>query len=316
MTDATGRHLDGPDPAPEPTRLPTRGLLLLGLLTLAWGVNWPILKIASMGLPLLPFRAICVLSVGVLMLTIAAANRERLRMPRDNWIGVGVVGFCNMTVWFICSALAVRLTTSGHTAIAAYTMPLYVFLIGTLFLGERPTPGKWLGLALGLGAIALLAARDLEATYRGWLGLAVMSGGAVFWALSSIVVKRVRWQVSATAVVGWQALIGGLPVIVAGAVQFQDLRGTTWEVLLATAYVIVVGIALAHWLYFKILQLVPVWVASLSTLAIPAVGLVSGAVVLDEPLGWVEVVALFLLVGGVSTVLPRPGASRPPRPGS
>ena len=202
MKDAAGRPRNGPDPSPEPTRLPARGLLLLGLLTLAWGVNWPILKIASTGLPLLPFRAICALSVGVLMLTIAAANRERLRMPRDNWIGVGVAGFCNMSVWFVCSALAVRLTTSGHTAIAAYTMPLYVFLIGTLFLGERPTPGKWLGLALGLGAIALLAMRDLDTTYRGWLGLVVMTVGAMFWAASSIVVKRVLWRVSATVLPG------------------------------------------------------------------------------------------------------------------
>ena len=35
------------------------------LLTLAWGVNWPILKIASTCLPLFPFRAICVLGVGI-----------------------------------------------------------------------------------------------------------------------------------------------------------------------------------------------------------------------------------------------------------
>ena len=152
--------------------------------------------------------------------------------------------------------------------------------------------------------------RDLDTTYRGWLGLVVMTVGAMFWAASSIVVKRVRWRVSATVVVGWQALIGGLPVIVAGAAQLPDLRGATWETVLATIYVIVVGIAFAHWLYFKILQLVPVWVASLSTLAIPAVGVVSGAVALDEPLGPIEVLALLLLVGGVSTVLPRPGASR------
>ncbi len=277
------------------------------LLTLAWGTNWPILKIASTGLPLFPFRAICALGVGILMLSIAAANRERLWIPRDNWIGIGVTGFCNMTVWFICSALAVRFTTSGHTAIAAYTMPLYVFLIGTLFLGERPTLGKWLGLALGLAAIALLITRDFESTYGSWLGIAVMSVGAVFWALSSIVVKRVRWRISATAVVGWQALIGGLPVIVIGILQFPDLHEFPGDAVLATIYAIVVGIAFAHWLYFKILQLVPVWVASLSTLAVPAVGLVSGALFLNEPLGWVEILALFLLVGGISTVLPRPG---------
>ena len=108
-------------------------------------------------------------------------------------------------------------------------------------------------------------------------------------------------------VVGWQALIGGLPIIVIGILQFPDLHEFPADAVLATIYAIVVGIAFAHWLYFKILQLVPVWVASLSTLAVPAVGLVSGALFLNEPLGWVEILALFLLVGGISTVLPRPG---------
>ena len=290
----------------DATRIPARGVILLVLLTLAWGINWPILKIASVGLPLFPFRAICVLSVGILMLSIAAANREKLTMPRSNWIGVGTAGFLNMTVWFICSAVSVRLTTSGHTALTAYTMPLYVFVIGTLFLGERPTAGKWLGLVLGLSAITLLALRDFESTHGNWLGIAVMSIGAVSWATSSIIVKRINWHISATAIVGWQCMIGGMPIVIVAIPEFFDLPELPWESLLAMVYVIIVGIALAHWLYVKILELVPVWVASLSVLAIPAVGLISGAVVLGEPLGWIEFAALLLLVGGVSTVLPRP----------
>lgn len=295
------------EPAAEPTRIPARGLILLVLLTLAWGVNWPFLKIASTGLPLFPFRAICILSVGILMLSIAAANRERLRVPRDNLVGLCVAGFLNMTVWFLCSAISVRLTTAGHTAITAYTMPLYVFLIGTFILKERPTAGKWLGLVLGLLAIALLASRDFESTQDNWLGIAVMSIGAASWAISSTIVKRVRWGISATAIVGWQCMIGGMPVVIIAIPQFFDLPALPWDSLLAMIWVIVVGIALAHWLYIKILQLVPVWVASLSVLTVPCVGLISGAVVLGEPLGWTEIVALLLLVGGVSTVLPRPG---------
>lgn len=101
-------------------------------------------------------------------------------------------------------------------------------------------------------------------------------------------------------------MIGGLPIVIVAVPQFFELPELTWDAILAMIYVIVAGIALAHWLYIKILQLVPVWVASLSMLAIPGVGLVSGAVVLDEPLGWVELAALLLLVGALSTVLPRP----------
>ena len=281
--------------------------MFLVLLTLAWGVNWPILKIASTGLPLFPFRAVCVLGVGILMLSIAAANRERLWVPRNNLVGVSVAGFLNMTVWFLCSAISVRLTTSGHTAITAYTMPLFVFVIGTVFLGERPTAGKWLGLVLGLFAIGLLALRDFDSTRENWLGIAVMSFGALSWAISSIIVKRVRWGISATAIVGWQCMIGGMPIVIVAIPQFFDLPDLPWDALAAMVYCIVVGIAFAHWLYIKILQLVPVWVASLSILTVPCVGVISGAVVLGEPLGWTEVLALLFLIGGVSTVLPRPG---------
>ena len=304
MTETSTESQAGP--STEPTRIPARGVILLVLLTLAWGVNWPFLKIASTGLPLFPFRAVCVLSVGILMLSIAAANRERLRIPRDNLVGVSVAGFLNMTVWFLCSAISVRLTTSGHTAITAYTMPLFVFVIGTVFLGERPTAGKWLGLVLGLSAIGLLALRDFNSTQENWLGIAVMCFGALTWAISSIVVKRVRWGISATAIVGWQCMIGGMPIVIVAIPQFFDLPDLPWESLVSMVYVIVVGIALAHWLYIKILQLVPVWVASLSVLTVPCVGVISGAVVLGEPLGWTEIVALLLLIGGVSTILPRP----------
>jgi drug/metabolite transporter (DMT)-like permease len=53
--------------------------------------------------------------------------------------------------------------------------------------------------------------------------------------------------------------------------------------------------------------MVPASVASLSVLAIPAIGVVSGALILDETIGVTELTALALLLGALATVvLPKP----------
>jgi drug/metabolite transporter (DMT)-like permease len=311
VTRPPSRSAQDPAGDPPPSRIPPAGLALLLLLTLIWGTNWPFMKIAVLEIPILVFRTYCALGVGVLMLSVAAISGHPLRVPRRNWRALCLAAFFNITVWFFVSAIAIRLTSAGHTVITAYTMPLYVFLIDAVMFRARPSATKWIGLALGMTAIGLLAVRDFQSTDAHWLGIAVMSVGAVSWAIGATIVKREPWGIPHTTQIGWQALLGGIPFVVLTGTDLFAAGPFSLPAILSTLYVIVFGVALAFWLWFRILELVPVWVASLAVLGVPAVGLVSGAVVLGEPLGWVEITALLLLVGGVSTVLPKPGRSDP-----
>jgi drug/metabolite transporter (DMT)-like permease len=58
--------------------------------------------------------------------------------------------------------------------------------------------------------------------------------------------------------------------------------------------------------FFKLLSLLPAHVAAISVLPVPVVGVVSSAMLLAEPIGAPEVVALTLVVGGLF-LLVRPG---------
>jgi drug/metabolite transporter (DMT)-like permease len=97
---------------------------------------------------------------------------------------------------------------------------------------------------------------------------------------------------------GWQLLIGGLPVVV-GAFLLEPLSAVypiTWSVLLTLIFVVFLPIIFCHWAFFKVVQIFPANVAALSTLCIPAIGVFSSALLLGEPLRTSELVALALVV--------------------
>jgi drug/metabolite transporter (DMT)-like permease len=293
--------------SPEPTRLPVRGLLYLVVLTLTWGSNWPFIKMAVEDMPVIVFRAGCGLTAGVVVLAFAWLSGTSLRVPRENWRNLVLAGFFNVTLWFYLSGLAISLAPSGHVGALAHTIPLWVFLIDMFVFRVRSTPAKWLGLLLGLSAIALLTTRNFQATDASAWGVAAILSGGLSWAIGANIMRRVSWGAPTITVLGWQVLIGGIPLALLALPYVDDLGPIGVPAWIGATYSTLIGVAFAFWLWFKILELVPVWVAAYSALAVPAVALTSGALLLGEPFGAVEIAALVLLAGGVATVLPRPG---------
>ena len=73
--------------------------------------------------------------------------------------------------------------------------------------------------------------------------------------------------------------------------------------ILGTAYATLVGVIFCHWAWFRIVAILPAAVATIGTLGIPIVGLFASAVVLGEPVGLAEMLALLLVVGGLAILL-------------
>src|SRR6266496_1847934 len=64
---------------------PSSILTLLVLLTLGWGVNWPIMKVVMAEMPPLHFRALCLAAGAAGLFAIAQANRLPIRVPSGAW---------------------------------------------------------------------------------------------------------------------------------------------------------------------------------------------------------------------------------------
>jgi drug/metabolite transporter (DMT)-like permease len=291
---------------------PLGAFLLLAALSILWGLNWPAMKIALSEIPVLPFRALCLMISGPILLGIAAL-RGGVAIPPREMPPLLLAALCNVTLWHVFTGLGVSLMPAGRASLIAYTMPAWAILLGTLLLDERLTAARLAGLALGMGAIAVLLLPHFSAILAAPTGALAMVLAALSWAGGSIVMKRRRWNGSMLALTGWQICLGGAPIVL-GAVAvgpFPGLDRVDARGLAAIAFVIVFGMLIGQWMWFVVLDRLPVAIASIGTLAIPMIGLLSSALLLRETVGPSELAALALVVSALTLVsLPRAPAAR------
>lgn len=277
---------------------PLKGVLLLALLSLFWGLGWPAMKVVLSEVRPWTFRAVCLLGGGIGLLALARAAGTRLRVPPADVKPLLVTAVVNITGWHILSAHGIAAMQAGRAAIIAYTMPLWAILLSRLVLNERVTSMRLWALAFGFVGLFLLLWPDLREVKAAPAGVLFMLGAAFCWAAGTVLVKYFQWHMPATIVIGWQLLIGGIPVV-AGALLLEPVAAVaaiSLNALLTLVFLVFLPIIFCHWAFFRVVQIFPANVAALSTLSIPAIGVFSSALLLGEPLRFYELAALGLVV--------------------
>jgi drug/metabolite transporter (DMT)-like permease len=293
--------------APEHPPVPRLGWLLLAAIAIFWGANWVALKVSLAEIPVWQYRATTCLFPGPMLLLIARLGGHRIAIPRAVWGPMLLGALFNITLWQIFSAYGVRLIPSGEASVLAFTMPVWATLLAVVFLGERPTWRILAGLALALCGIAALLSGSFHALGESPLGIALILGAAISWSFGTVVQKRVRWPLAVVAVAGWQLLLGGVPTtILAIASERLRIQDASPAALGALAYSLVLPGVLCQYAWFKVVSLLPASIAAIGTVAVPVVGVIAGAIILGEPLGWRELLALVSVVGALALVLIRP----------
>lgn len=281
-------------------------ILLLVALTLVWGLNLPAMKVVLAELPVATFRTVCLFVGGPALLAIAALGGERLHVKRRLWGPLLVASFFNMVAWHLFTAWGLTLIEAGRAGIIAYTMPIWAAILARFVLGEELTPRRLGGLALGVAGLAILLVPDIARLGAAPLGAVLMLLAAVTWAIGVVATKRVTWDMSVAQLTGWQLLLGGVPFLVAAVLR--DPPGALLEMspqaALVFVYVLTLPMIAAQWMWFKLLQVLPASIAGLSTLSVPVVGVLSGALLLGERAGTPELAALALVVAALALVLP------------
>lgn len=288
-----------------------RQLWVLAVLTLIWGLNWPVMKLGVSGTPAAPspfpplaFRSLSMLFglpvLGAALLVMGVP----LRLPRTSWAPVFKLAVTNMMVWHVVVIVALQSLSSGRSAILGYTMPVFSALWGYAVFGERLSWRQIAGVAAaGLGVVLLL-----------WSEFSLMSGAplaaltllaaACIWALGTHQMRRATLAVPLLTAVFW--MTAGTTVLMVGLSTVFERhlwRMPETPVAWAIAYnaVGVFGFAQAAWFYLA--RSLPPVASSISVMLIPVLGTFSGAWALGEALHWQDFAAMALIVVAIAAVL-------------
>ncbi len=294
-----------------PARPAATALLLLGALCLTWGVNWPFMKIALEEFPVWTFRSLTCVAASVVLVAIARLGGGAF-WPADarEWRRLAIAGFLNVTVWQVTVAYALQLMGSGHAAVLAFTMPLWSGLISVTLLGERLARRLVVAIGLGTAGILVLLARRDDALGDSPAGIAFVLAAAISWAAGTLYLKNRRFSLPVVAATGWQLVLGTIPIVamtpLLEPLAWPHASAAAWGSAAFVAFGAVVGGYLA---WFNLVRVLPANVAGVSSLVVPVVAMLSGAMVLGEPLGWREALATALIVGALALVLLKPATT-------
>jgi drug/metabolite transporter (DMT)-like permease len=295
-------------------KLSRQQLILLVLLTVVWGINWPVMKLGVTGFPALTFRAMSIwLGVPVLALGLVVL-KVPFRLPRRYWPELVWLAATNMFIWHACIILAVKTLSSGRAAILGYTMPIFSAVIGAVLFSAALTRRGWLGVTAAAFGVALLLWHEFTGLAGHPVGVALALVAAATWALGTQLLRRTRMDVPTLTISFWMTLLTAVVMTVLSLLidqrDWHAPSSTVWAAILFNA-VLIFGFAHAAWFYLA--RALPPVASTLSVMFIPVVGVFTGALWLGEVLRWQDWAAVVLMVVAIGSVLwPAPAVRAPP----
>jgi drug/metabolite transporter (DMT)-like permease len=287
--------------------VPAASLLLVGILALLWGCNWPVLKLGVTELAPLTFRAATLPFAGLGMLMLSKLSGESVRIPRKLWLRVASLALFNIAAWNALVLFGVRQMPAGRAAILAFTLPIWSVLFSLWLLHEPLSGRKLAGLILGMAGMAILLGDDIVNVRRAPVAALMIIGGAISWGLGTVLLRRWAPALPQNTLTGWMLLAGWVPLALAAPLfdphpfaSLATMSGIAW---FAVIYNIFLSGTLAHWAWYRMARTLPVAVSSLSSLPVPVVGVFSGMLFLNERPGPNEFVALALVLASIAAVM-------------
>ncbi|HTB97505.1 MAG TPA: EamA family transporter [Terracidiphilus sp.] len=265
-----------------------RIVLAFALVYFFWGSTYTAIRIGAAEMPALLLAGTRFSIAGAILLAGCGLRGLRLLWPARTMGMLCLVGLLLLGGGNVGLVYAEETVPSGLASLVLAVVPLYVALIEMLLPGGEPMPPRgWLGMGLGFAGLATLLWPSLHTGFSGnpallW-ALAALLGGALSWAVGSILSRRARLPVNSFVAAAWQMLAAGIFSIAVGTALGQwprfHLNGAAIGSL---AWLVSGGSLLGYTGYIYLIEHVPVGKVASYAYVNPVVAVLLGIVVLHE----------------------------------
>lgn len=291
---------------------PSHVVQLLVLAAL-WGASFLFIRVgvAQFGVaPLMALRVSIGAAVLLVMLALRGTPRASFATMRARAWPLLVVGILNSAAPFCLFAYAELTLSAGLTSVLNATTPLFGALVAFVWLKDRLTPLRTLGMLVGFGGVVSLVWGQMAAPHGALapsaaataLAALAATGAALLYGIAANYTKRYLTGIdSLTIATG--AMVGGSIVLIPFAIATWP---TTAVSLDAWGSVLSLGVGctgIAYLIFFHLINVAGPARAITVTFVIPVFGILWGAMFLDEQIsaGMLEGCAIVLVGTALAT---------------
>jgi len=273
-------------------------IALLLMTTFLMGSSFAIVKL---GLPYaspLLLAALRFIIAGILMAVIVLVLKRPHPATKANWLKILLIGTFQTAGVMGCIFLSLRTITASESSILTFTNPLLVVVLATIFTKARYRSYQWGGVILGLIGVIITMGAQIE-----WkIGLVFGFLSAVFWAIATLLAKKWGVLFDTWVLSAYQMLFGGLLLLLASLVLEQPYFIVNGHSLIILLWLSIFSsiIQFAGWYY--LLQNSDPGKTSAFLFLAPFFGVLTGWILLDEPLQSSLLVGGLFILGGIYLV--------------
>lgn len=284
-------------------------LLLLAAL---WGASFLFMRMGAAEFGPIALVAVRVAGATLFLLPLLQM-RGQVATLRRHWRPIFLVGLTNSALPFLCFGYAALSITAGLSAIFNAATPLFGAAIAWLWLNDKLTPPRILGLVIGFAGVLWLAwnKTDHSAAFKpggsGWAIVACLAG-AVFYGISASLTKKTLAGVAPMAVAAGSQLSATLALALPAWWWWPAVMpsGAAW---LTAAALAVFSTGVAYVLFFRLIANVGPANAISVTFLIPAFAVLWGWLLLGEQVNGAMLVGCAVILFGTSLAT---GVLKPP----
>lgn len=257
-----------------------RDLLLLAAI---WGSSFLFMRLAVNDFGPIAFIEMRIGISAVFLLVLSAAI-GKLEAVKAHWKPISICGILNVALPFFCFAYAAQTLPAGTLAVINAMVPLFGALIARVWLQERLTWMRVLGLAIGFAGIIVLVYKDLSfgAAGSGWAVLAAI-GAPFFYGVAACYTSKYLRGVDPIACATGSVTASAIVVLPLAIWTWPTtpVSGVAWT---SAVFLAIACTGIAYIIFYRLIARVGASKAITVTFLVPVFGIFWGVAILSEAL--------------------------------
>jgi drug/metabolite transporter (DMT)-like permease len=283
-----------------------KSYIALTATSIIWGTTWVAARIGVRYVPGLEISYIRQFIAGSLLLVFFFIRGEKLpSLIQLRWLLVLSIFMFVFANGF--STWSVKYISSGLAALISALYPLCVVIIEMIFFRKNNnTPLTFIGLLIGIVGVAVVFYENAFQQQPGGYSYGVLLAFAamISWSIGTIFITRNKYQMNPYYAVGWQMFISSFLIALMAHttnnnIPINTIPSQAWMII---AYLISVGSIAAFAAFIYTVKYMPPAVASLYAYINPIVAMITGNLLLNEPLTVNLIAGALITLAGVYIV--------------
>jgi len=283
-------------------------LLLMTVVTI-WGFNFAVMKLVYRWFHPIAFNAVRFVIASAVMVVLLKLLGIPLRMDRQDFRGIGRLGFVSNAMYPFVFVLGLARTKAGNAALFMALTPIFAYLIGVFKKREKLSFSVLVGIVISLGGVmALILFGSGEVSFgMTWTGDLLMVTSAFLWGWYSAEQTRFLPKYGAIRLTVFSMLLGTamlIPLSIPWVIS-QDWSAIAPRAWIGLGYSALLSIVYSYFIWAYALSRIGVAHTSVFNNVTPIIALIGGWLLLGEEPSAAQLTGVVLVLTGVFMVRSR-----------